>query len=274
MALVDIIMLVRNEEKSLPASLAAVAQVRDFQLTVVDSGSSDKSAELCELAGARVVTNKWINYATQFNWALKNCRLEGRWILRLDADEVLDPELIRFLNDGLPVTPDSVVGYEIALRVYFRGKLLRWGGAAEYKLLRLWRRGHGWCEERNMDEHISVEDGDVVLAPGFLRHHIADDLGLWISKHVGYARREALDCAACKVGAVLHGNSGERRRRKERWYLRSPLFLRAIAYWVYRYLLKLGFLDGRQGFIYHFFQALWYRMMVDAIIWDIGRKED
>lgn len=265
--MLSVIILTLNEETNLPVALASLRGL-DCEIFVVDSGSVDRTVEIARAAGCRVVEHPWESYAAQFNWALDNLLIATPWVMRLDADERLTPELAQELLARLPALPDDVTGLLLKRRVHFWGRWIRYGDYYPTWLLRIWRNGRARCEQRWMDEHMVVGSGLTLR----LDHDIIDEnhkgLTFWTDKHNRYADREVKDLLAFqhRSGAVteLDDQPGSRRWLKERLYGRGPLFWRAGAYWFYRYVLRLGFLDGRPGLVFHFLQAFWYRFLVDA----------
>jgi len=137
---------------------------------------------------------------------------------------------------------------------------------------RVWRNGAGRCEDRWMDEQIVMTSGRSVKARGDLIHVIPKDLSEWTTKHNWYATRECSDIFSSVLTDSIEGSAGARRKMKQSVYLRLPLFFRAFVYWSYRYVFRLGFLDGRQGLIYHFLQGFWYRFLVDAKLYESSLK--
>lgn len=242
---------------------------------VVDSGSTDGTQELARELGARVVVRAFKNYADQFNWALGNLRIDTPWTMRMDADEYLLPGLADELGRRLPSAGADVGGWMVRRRVVFWGRWIRHGGYYPTWLLRVWRTGCGRVENRFMDEHVSVSGGRICE----LRNDIADEnlkgLGFWTDKHNRYADREVLDLlasATVESAAGQVGQAGRKRWLKTAIYARAPLFWRALMYWGYRYFLRLGFLDGRPGLVFHFLQAFWYRFLVDAKLYERSRR--
>lgn len=276
-----VIVLTLNEERNLPDCLASVAPL-NCQMFVVDSGSQDRTREIALGAGAQVVEHRFDNYAAQRNWAQENLPLSGDWLLHLDADERLTAELcaeIRRLfdqaNSQMLVEHD---GFLLCKRTIFMNRWIKHGGHYPSYHLRLFRRRRGRCEARLYDQHFIV-DGKL----GRLRHDYLDilcsDLDSWLARHMRWAELEARELLsanrdAAQVRAQPFGNPIERKRwLKNGVYNRTPLFLRAILYWIYRYFFRLGFLDGKEGFIFHFLQGLWFRLLVDIKIAQMKKPE-
>jgi glycosyltransferase involved in cell wall biosynthesis len=273
--LVSVIVLTKDEEKNLPHLLESLEGL-DHELFVVDSGSTDRTVEIAEAAGATVLFHPFESQARSLNWALENLPLRARWTMRLDADERLTPELVVELNAILPQHAPDVTGLLVKRRVYFWGRWIRWGGYYPTWLLRIWRTGAATCEDRWMDEHMVLHDGRAEK----LQNDIIDEnhkgLGFWTAKHNAYADREVRDILANdardSVAQVIDQARG-RRRMKAGLYLRSPLFLRALAYWFYRYIFRFGFLDGLPGLVFHLLQGFWYRFLVDAKLYELRLRE-
>ncbi|WP_271253147.1 glycosyltransferase family 2 protein [Pseudanabaena sp. Chao 1811] len=275
----SIIILTYNETVNLPACLTSL-QALNAEIFIVDSGSSDNTVEIAKQAGCQVFIHPWENYAKQLNWALENLPISTPWVMRLDADECLTSKLVNELKYVLPKTPDQITGYQVKRRVFFMGRWIRYGGYYPTWLLRVWRNGLGTCEQRWMDEHILLTEGKVAN----LKYDIIDDnqkgLTFWTDKHNRYADREVKDLLSMPddqddlISSTQSSQAGKRRWLKKNFYARSPLFLRAFLYFLTRYIIGLGFLDGIQGLIFHFLQGFWYRFLVDAKIYEITRKRN
>lgn len=271
MSKIAAIILTKNEERDLPACLESLQGVAD-ETYVIDSGSTDRTVEIARMFGARVLEHEFVNHAAQLNWALDAIQTKAEWLFRIDADERVSDRLGESLKSQLPQLEPEVTGMEVPRCVRFLGRRLRWGGAYPVWLLRLWRRGRGRCENTWMDEHMVLDGGEVVRVPGDLIHEIPKSLSEWTRKHDWYAERECCDILGqSSNGYRPCGQAGLKRLLKQKVYLRLPLFHRAFLYWFYRYFLRLGFLDGREGLIYHFLQALWYRFLVDAKLYELQR---
>lgn len=271
------IVLTYNEEKHLARCLESLKGVADAVL-VVDCGSADGTQEIAANHGARVVHHRWVNHATQFNWALTQLDASSRWVLRLDADEYLTPVLAAELRDVLPHLADEVDGVYCGRRMTFQGGLMRWGGVFPIRVLRLFRYGRGRCENRWMDEHIKVP-GATVDFKGEIIDDNLNSLTWWTSKHNAYASREAVEVLNLKyhfmpndsIASLTSGEAGLKRWVKESVYTRLPGGVRAFAYFYYRYVLRAGFLDGQAGTAFHVLQGFWYRFLVDAKVAEVER---
>ncbi len=254
---ITLIVLTQDEEKNLPQCLKNAAP-HVSELIVVDSGSTDKTLEIAHEYGAQVLTHPFKNQAESFNWALKNAKVSQPWILRLDADEWVTPELWEELEEKLEKTPQGVNGYVMKRRVIFMGRWIRHGGYYPTWFLRLFRTGTAEYEPREMDEHLTLERGRAVELEYDFVDENRNGIEAWVEKHVKYASREA--------EALMREEKS--RTLKRGFYKHLPLFLRAVLYWKYRYFIRLGFLDGGEGLVFHFLQGLWYRMLVDAKLYE------
>ena len=284
MADLTVLILAQNEEKNIVRSIRSVKKIAK-RILVVDSGSTDQTIELAKQNGAEVVQHSpFVNYATQFNWGLDHTNIDTNWILRLDADEQVTPELAREIENALEEhSQDDVNGFEVRCRIIFMGRWIRHGGSYPLIIPRLFRRGFGRVEMRKMDEHTLIQ-GKVMRFQNDLLHYDFKGLHEWIDKHNKYSVRECQDYFERKetheeqMKGNLTGNQRQRKRfLKNGVYYNLPLFLRAHLYFIYRYYIRLGFLDGKEGKIFCFLQAYWYRFLVDAKIYENEKnssKED
>lgn len=250
------------------------AQKISKDIFVVDSFSTDKTVEIAENLGANVFQNKWENnYAKQFNWALENLPIKTKWILRLDADEYLTDELIEEIKNKLPLLEGNVTGIILHREQDCFGKWVH-----PLELLRIFQHKKAICEQRWMDEHIQILEGITIKFKNTFYDKNLNSFGWWIDKHNGYSIREAIDLLDIELNLTNFDkqeiNIGEEaisKRNKKLKYAHSPLFLRSFGYFCYRYFIKLGFLKGKQQFIWDFFQGWWYRTLVDVKIFEIKR---
>ena len=276
----SVIILTYNEEIHIRRCLENITSIaRD--IFIIDSFSTDRTLEIAkEYEKVKVLQNQWPgNQATQFNWALRHLNIQTQWILRLDADEYLLPELIAELREKLLLLPMDVNGIIFNRRHIFMDKWMK-RGIYPVKLLRVFRYGKGMCEQRLMDEHIQLTEGRAVEFEHDFCDHNLNNLSWFCHKHVNYAIREAVDLLDIELDFTGAAESDEnkqisrqaqRKRMKKHQYVKQPLFWRSFAYFCYRYFLKGACLDGKIGFIWTFLQGWWYRTLVDAKVFEIKR---
>ncbi|MGD1037695.1 MAG: glycosyltransferase family 2 protein [Roseiarcus sp.] len=241
---------------------------------VVDSFSTDKTVGLAQSLGAHAVQHTFVNYALQFQWALDNLPIESDWVMRLDADETLTPELVEEIRCRLPALPPDVTGVNLKRRHIFLGRWIKHGGRYPLTLLRIWRKGAARIEQRWMDEHMVLLHGRAVTFEHDFSDQNLNDLTFFTDKHNKYATREAIDVLMRRYGLggadeALTSDSASRQAAAKRWikervYNRLPFWLGPLGYFLCRYFIQLGFLDGREGLVYHFLQGFWYRFLVGA----------
>ncbi len=278
---VSIVVLTFNEQNQISRCLKSSKELTD-EIFIIDSYSTDDTIKIAESLGAKVFQHKWENnHAKQFNWGLENLPIKTEWVLRLDADEYLLPELAAEIKERLTILENEVTGVILKRRVFFMNKWIKHGGYYPTYLLRLWRFGSGKYEERWMDEHVKLEHGSTMTLENDFVDDNLNNLTWWTTKHNNYTTREAIDLLNIKykfsttfgIAANLFEDQDKRKRwYKEKLYTRLPLFIRPFFYFIYRYIFKLGFLDGIPGLIWHFLQGFWYRFLVDAKIYDIERR--
>jgi glycosyltransferase involved in cell wall biosynthesis len=269
---VTAVVLTYNEEVNLPACLASLAGCVE-RIVVVDSGSTDRTIGIAREAGAEILTHPFETHSGQWKWAMENIGALSPWVLGLDADQRVTPELADEIArvTGAGVAED-VAGFHIKRRQVFRGRWIRHGGYYPKYLLKLFRRDRVWFDEHDLvDHHFYVRGATARLRHDLIEANLKeDDLEFWIAKHVRYARLMAQEEHARTNGAGgaltpnLLGDPDHRSAWFKRVWGRLPLFVRPWLYFFYRYVLRLGFLDGREGLIFHFMQGCWFRFMVDV----------
>lgn len=268
---IAVIVLTMNEEINIKECLSS-ALLFSREIYVVDSGSSDKTVDIAKEMGAKVFVHPFINYATQFNWALDNLNIEAKWILRLDADERITKDLgDEMLEATAKHSDDDVNGFVLKLRTFFMGKELKHGGVYPFKKLMLFKKGIGRIEERKMDEHTTLSCGKSLELRCDGIHYDYKDLTYFIKKHNWYSTREAQDVleGTVSVGTEnLEKGQIKRRRKSKNFYYKLPSFFRCFLLFVYYYIFRLGFLDGKLGLIHCFLSVYWYRFLVDAKIYE------
>jgi glycosyltransferase involved in cell wall biosynthesis len=277
---VSVIIAARNEARNLPRCLEAL---RGFgEAFVIDSQSTDATVEVARSHGAQVVQFYYHGgWPKKRQWAMDTLPLANDWILLLDADEAMTPELANEIRDAIR-NPDRV-GYYISLQQHFLGQRLRHSGASLWKLA-LFRRGRGHFECRLRDQDASMADMEVhehVVVDGAtarLRnpviHHNVESLSRYIQKHDEYSNWEAKvwlnrEKNGAELPPSLFGSQAQRRRWLKRRFLQvpgSPFF-----FFFYKYFLRLGFLDGVPGLIYCGLQGIQI-FHVKAKIYELKRK--
>ena len=276
---VSAIVLTYNEEANLPDCLASLAGWVE-RVFVVDSGSTDRTVQIAREAGATVVEHPFEHYGAQRNWAIDTLPVESDWTLHIDADERITDELRVSILAALGPDDRSVAGYLVSRRTMFMGRWMRHGGHYPAWHLRLMRTGAGRCEDRLYDQHFYVS-GAVQKLQGDLIDTLTPDLATFTARHLRWAALEAAehdappDAVGRIRGKLATDNAIEQRRWLRDWYARLPLFVRPTAYFVYRYVVRLGFLDGRAGLVFHVLQGFWFRFLVDALILErrVRRRE-
>jgi glycosyltransferase involved in cell wall biosynthesis len=272
------VILTLNEAKHLPRCIESLKDVAD-EIVIADCFSTDETLKIAKDYGAKLVQREWVNYATQFNWALTQINKETEWVLRIDADEYLTPELVAEVRERLSSVGSGIDGIFCNRYMTFQGKLIRYGGIFPIRVLRLFRYGRGECENRWMDEHIKVAGPTIDFKGGLIDDNL-NSLSWWTYKHNSYASREAVDLLNLEYKFMPHDSVAQLRRGSQagfkRWlkeevYARLPGGFRAFAYFIYRYVLRLGFLDGQAGTAFHFLQGFWYRYLVDAKMVEVKR---
>ncbi|MCA9421975.1 MAG: glycosyltransferase family 2 protein [Nitrospira sp.] len=275
---VSVVILTFNEEKNIKFCLDSIKNWAQ-EIFIVDSGSLDRTVEMAKQYTNQVCSHELINQAQQFNWALENLPIRTEWVLRLDADEFLLPELRSEISQAISNADVKINGFYIKRRVYFKGNWIKHGGYYPTWLLRLFRYGKAHSEQLEMDEHIVLFDGQVSYLKNDFIDYNHKDLAFWTGKHEKFAEREAaaLMRQAHQANQIGHqqltGQPARKRWLKGNVYARSPLFIRAFIYFLYRYFILLGFLDGKPGLIFHFLQGFWYRFYVDAKIWEAQQQQ-
>lgn len=271
MADLTAIILTKNESKNIVECLKSIKDLV-ARAVVIDCGSTDNTVELAKELGADVYYHPFEYYAKQFNWGLDNTNITTKWVLRLDADERFTPQLCEEVKAMMELhDQDDVNGFTIEAWFYFLGKCLKHGGSKKRKLM-IFKRNFGRIEDRKRDAHTILLSGrSIALKQKFL-HYDFKDLDNYITKYNLYATREMQDYFAWKQGVSqeIHTDPKIQKIRKKKFgiYYKMPMFFRAWLWFLYNYFFKLGFLDGKEGFIYHFFECYWYRYLVDAKIYE------
>lgn len=275
---ISIVILTFNEENNIKECLESCSDLFS-DIFVVDSSSTDETLTIVKKFTKKIFQNEFVNYSQQRNWALENLPIKTEWVLNLDADhritEELRTELIEiFSNNDIP---HQIKGYLISRKTIFMGKWIRYGGQFPSYHSVLFRKDCGYCEDKEYDQHFVVE-GEKVKLKGTIIDIITDSLTRFTLRHNKWSSLESNqqnnDSATKKtINAKVFGNPIERKRYLKNIYYSLPLFVRPFLYFNYRYFLRLGFLDGKEGLIFHFLQGFWFRFLIDAKIYELKKSK-
>lgn len=269
----SVIILSFNEELHIQRCIENAFRVAK-EVYVIDCFSKDRTVEIARECGAMVLQHEYVNQAQQFQWALDNCDIKTEWTLRMDADEYLTDELIKELRNRLPSLSEDIKGCYLPLRVVFMGKMLKHGLRHQVRILRLWRTGSVYMEQRWMDERCVLTMGNAITMKKSFVDHNLKGLGEFTIKHNGYSNREAFMEINRKFHLVEDKASDElsSRNSQKSSYYKLPRFFRAFMYFFVRYFIFFGFLDGVRGFVWLTLQAYWYRFLVDAKLLEMEKR--
>ena len=264
------IILTKDEEKNIAKCIKSIKGFAK-RIVVVDSGSTDRTAAIAKKLGADVYVHPFENYARQFNWGIDNTGISTRWTLRLDADERFTPALCKELTQKMKAHEnDDVNGFVLEAWLVFMGKCLRHGGSRKKKLM-VFKTGIGRVEDRKMDEHTILSEGRSDEVREKFIHYDFKDLSTYVKKLNWYATREMQDYFEDRFpdeGFDGTNKTISSTRAKKTKYYKAPMFLRCWLYFFYAYLIKGNWRNGKEGFIYSFLYHLYYRMLVDAKIYE------
>lgn len=269
------IILTFNEEVQLPRLLKSISGL-NAQIFILDSGSTDHTVRIGQEHGAIVQQHTFHNHPQQWDFALKNFNLETPWVIGLDADQVVTEQLYRRLQHFQEEEYRDVNGIYFNRKNYFKGKWIKYGGYSPFYLLKMFRLSCGHSDlNENMDHRFIVQGKTVIWKDGDLKEENLKEnkIRFWIDKHNRYSDLLAeeeierrLQLRTQTLQPLFWGTPDERTAfLKQQWW-RMPLFIRPFLYFIYRYIFRLGMLDGGRGFIFHFLQAFWFRLVVDIKI--------
>lgn len=275
----SVVVLTFNEELNIEACLRSV-HGWCYEILILDSGSTDQTVGICQRYTDKVYTHPYVDHASQINWALSNLPLACDWSLLLDADNVVSELFKRQVEQALADDDSRIVGYYSHHLHMFRSRPVR---GLKSHWLRLIRRRRARIDQSELVDFRWILDGGTRILSGAIieSNQKENDIDFWIDKHQSFASRMAIEEVLRKCGILewsselrprLFGNPDQRMLWfKNRWY-RMPLYVRPALYFGYRYFFRMGFLDGVNGFIYHFLQAFWFRLLVDIKIAELRRR--
>jgi glycosyltransferase involved in cell wall biosynthesis len=274
-ALFSFMVLTYNEELHLPRLLASISDL-DAPTFILDSGSTDKTLEIGKQYGAIFLQNTFVNHPTQWDFALKNFPVTTPWVICLDADQEVTPELKKRLLGFKDEDHAGIDGIYFNRKFIFKGRWIKHGGYYPFYLLKMFRFGKGFSDtNENMDHRFVVPGKTEVWKDGIIveENQKENKISFWIDKHNRYsdlvAQEEVERMQQMRTQTVkprFWGSPDERTAwRKQLWW-RLPRYMRPMLYFTQRIIFQLGILDGRIGIIYHFLQSFWFRLLVDVKI--------
>jgi glycosyltransferase involved in cell wall biosynthesis len=269
---VSVLILTFNEEINLPAALDSVKGWAG-EVFIVDSFSKDRTLEIAKSYGVNLVQHEFHHPAQQRNWAMKNLPFKYEWLLMLDADERVSPKLRDEITDVIREDGRGFDGFWMRYRLIFYGKWIHHCGWYPTWILRLVRRSKARWEDRPVDEHI-ILDGKAGYLKNDLIHENLRDMEFWIAKHNYYSTQNAIIYYNTIQGKIvdgirsrLFGSQAERKRFiKERIWPYLPC--RSLLFFIYLYIFRLGFLDGKQGLIFCLMQGI-FQEFVTIKLWEL-----
>lgn len=269
-----------NEEKNLPKCLDSIAG-QAAEIVIVDSFSTDATLQIAARYTDKVVQNKYEGHPQQWDWALTKAPITQEWIFAIDADFVVTDALWKDLRNQLQAVKDTVNGFYVRHREVFRGRAILFGGIYPNRWLRIFRRGEVTVDLNELvDVHFYVKGQIGTIEYDVIEQNYKDDnIFFWIQKQNNFARKQALEELGRRsnpqkppMPPTLLGNRDQRKLAIKLIWYRLPLYFRPCIYFLYRYVFRLGFLDGRAGFVYHFTQGFLYRLLVDINIEELSRE--
>ena len=258
----SVVVLARDEEANLPRCLAALAFAGE--VVVVDDGSRDGTAAVAGAHGARVVEHAMVSFADQRNWAMQSAGLLHPWVLHLDADEVVTPALAAELAARLDAAPAGVCGFHLARKTMMGERWLRFSATYPVYVPRVVRRDRVRFEAFGHGERVGWADGAFkYLREPCLHYNFSKGWADWFDRHNRYSSREAESLVGGAAGRDTAGcfSRDPVRRRAALRALSYRLPFRSGLRFFYVYVLRMGLLDGRKGFVYALLQAV-YEVMI------------
>jgi len=276
------VILTYNEEAHLPRLLKSISGL-NAETFVLDSGSTDNTVRVCERYGVKVACHPFENHPKQWDAALKTFSFNTPWLICLDADQIVTPELYDRLQQFQDLDHADVDGIYFNRKNYFKGQWLRYGGYYPKYLLKMFRTGRGFSDlHENMDHRFVVPGKTVIWHKGhILEENLKEnEISFWISKHNRYsdllAHEEVERINKLRKQTIkpnMFGNPDQRTAWLKNLWWRLPRFLRPFFYFTYRIIFQLGILDGRTGILFHFLQGFWFRIIVDVKIEEILKEK-
>ena len=270
-----------NEEIHLPRLLSSIKSLNAATF-ILDSGSTDNTINIATEFGCTLKTNPFVNHPRQWHEALTTFDIKTPWVICLDADQIVTDELLVQLQSFKDEDYKDVAGIYFNRKNIFKGKWLKHGGYFPIYLLKMFRVGVGYSDlNENMDHRFIVPGKTLIWKSGYIieENYKENQISFWISKHNRYSdlvateeweRLQQLRTQTLKPN--LFGSPDQKKAFLKSIWWKMPLYVRPFIYFFHRYFIQLGILDGKQGFVFHFLQAFWFRLVVDIKIDEIKKQ--
>ena len=228
-----------------------------------------------------VVEHPFETHASQWRWALENLPIQSEWVLALDADQRVTPDLAEEICGLEALGLEGVNGIYLKRKQWFREHWIKHGGYYPKYLLKMFRRTKVMIDDRDLvDHHFYVASGVRKLNHDLIEANKKEDnISFWIEKHNRYATMLALEefqrnqaPRDAFIKPSLLGTPDQKTLAMKLLWRSLPLYVRPFLYFFYRYFIRFGFLDGKQGAIFHFLQAFWFRLLVDIKLDEMQRE--
>lgn len=274
----SVFILTKNEQNNLEACLASLAGWCS-DIHIVDSFSTDRTLEIARKYTSHIHQHAFEGHTQQRTWALRNLPFKHEWVIALDADHRVTPELRDELIAVFAEPPQDVAGFYVKRRQIFRGRWIRFGGYYPKYMLKVFRHASAYLDNNEFDYRFYVHGRTENLKHDIVEANLNEwQISFFIEKHNKFAGELAAEEFARRRGLRYlvspspFGTHDQRVLWLKTIWLRLPLFVRPFLYFFYRYFVRLGFLDGKQGAIFHFLQAFWFRLLVDIKLDEMQRE--
>lgn len=277
--LLSVIILTLNEQIHIERCLKNVSLISK-NIYIVDSYSIDNTIEIAKRYTQNIFQGNFESFSSKLNWAIENLPITTPWTIRLDADEIFTDDFIENINSFIEIQPAQVTGIYVRRQLWFLNRWMKYGAMYPTYSLRIWQTGSVSCENRLLDEHIILKMGIPTTSKLDIIDNPRISIKIWIEKHNRYSDSEVSshinninDTAKIK-GTFLSTKQEENKRfLKDQVYYKLPLFIRPFLYFFYRYILRFGFLDGKEGLIWNVLHGFWYRFLIDAKLYEARKNK-
>lgn len=275
------IILTYNEEIHLGRLLNSISDL-GAPIFIVDSGSTDQTIAISERYGAEFLFHPFENHPQQWDYSLKNVPVKTPWVICLDADQTVTPELWKHLKSFRDEDHTGINGIYFNRKNIFKGRWIKHGGYYPFYLLKMFRFGVGYSDTNEQMDHRFVVPGHLAIWKDgiLLEENLKENnIRFWIDKHNRYsdlvAQEEVERMMLLRTQTIkprYWGSPDERTAWRKRLWWRLPRYVRPMVYFIQRIVFQRGILDGRTGILFHFLQGFWFRLIVDVKIGELIKK--